>query len=308
MKFELTILGCGSAVPSLRRGASAQVLNVQDRLYLIDCGEGTQLQLRKFKIRFQKISAIFISHLHGDHYLGLMGFLSSLDLLGRSSPLTIFSPQGLEEIIKVQLSVSHSKLRFPLKFHVLTSKTSELIYEDKLVTVVTIPLKHRVYCNGFLFSEKKRPRNMIKNQILKYNIPVEEIPKIQQGEDFIRADGVPIANSDLTTSPLKPRSFAYVSDTGFYEKVVPIIGNVDLLYHEATFTEKFKLRAKATGHSTAKQAAQIAEMANVKRLLLGHFSARYDTLEELQSEAEEITSKEVLMAEDGMTISVPQEK
>jgi ribonuclease Z len=288
VKFQLTILGCGSAAPTTRFNPSAQVLNINENLFLIDCGEGTQMQMRKFKIHFQKIDHIFISHLHGDHFFGLMGYLSTQHLLGRTRELNLYAPAAIEQIIHVQLKASETYLRYPLKIIALTSKESEIILDNKIVTVNTIPLKHRIYCNGFLFKEKPRARNIIKQKIKDFNIPIYKINAIKNGEDFTLENGTVIYNSELTKAPSPARSYAYCSDTAYFEKIIKIIENVNLLYHESTFIDSDKTRAKETMHSTAFQAAEIAKKANANKLLLGHFSARYHEFQIFLDEAKAV--------------------
>ena len=303
MKFELTILGCGSAAPTTRFNPSAQVLNVNDHLFLIDCGEGTQMQMRKYKIHFQKIDHIFISHLHGDHVFGLMGYLATQHLLGRTKELFLYAPEAIEQVIQTQLKASETYLRFSLKIVPLTGKESEIILDNKIVTVCTIPLKHRIYCNGFLFKEKERPRNIIKEKIEEFNIPVHKINAIKNGEDFTAENGMVIPNHLLTKAPSPPRSYAYCSDTAYSEKIVEIIGNVNLLYHESTFIEADAARAKETLHSTAKQAAEIAKKSDAHKLLLGHFSARYRDFDLFLDEAKTVFENTALCF-DGATFEV----
>ena len=293
MKFEITILGCGSATPNLIRNPTSQVVDVMGRHMMIDCAEGTQLQLRKYKVAFQKIDHIFISHLHGDHYLGLVGLISSFHLFGRNKKLHIYGPADLERIIFDQLKASKTFLCYQIDFHPLVNDASELIFEDSILEVYTIPLKHRIYCNGFLFKEKEKDRKLNKQLIEKYSIPVEMMHQLKKGKDW---NG--IKNEKLTLQPNKPRSYAFCSDTCYTESIIPLIQDVDLLYHEATFLEDMKDRAKSTFHSTAKQAAEIARLANVKSLLLGHYSARYKSSMEFENEAKEIFPN-VKAVEDG---------
>ena len=299
MKFEVTILGCGSATPTLVRNPTSQVVNIMERYMMIDCAEGTQLQLRKYKVAFQKIDHIFISHLHGDHYLGLVGLISSFHLFGRSKTLHVYGPKDLEQIIFGQLKASKTFLCYHVEFHPLENDSSELIFEDALIEVFTIPLKHRIYCNGFLFKEKTKERRLSKQLIEKYSIPVEIMPKLKKGEDW---EG--IENDKLTLPANKSRSYAYCSDTCYSESIIPLVQDVDLLYHEATFLDDMKDRAKSTFHSTAKQAAQIGKLANVKSLLLGHYSARYKTSAEFEKEAKEVFEN-VTAVEDGDVITIP---
>jgi ribonuclease Z len=299
MKFEITILGCGSATPTLLRNPTSQVVNIMERYMMIDCAEGTQLQLRKYKVAFQKIDHIFISHLHGDHYLGLVGLVSSFHLFGRSKILHIYGPKDLEQIIFNQLKASKTFLCYQIEFHPLANDSSELIFEDAIVEVHTIPLKHRIYCNGFLFKEKKKERRLSKELITEYNIPVEMMPKLKKGEDW--GD---LKNQELTLPAHKSRSYAFCSDTSYTESIIPLIQGVDLLYHEATFLDDMKDRAKSTFHSTAKQAAKIGQLANVKSLLLGHYSARYISSAEFEYEAKEVFET-VKAVEDGDVFTIP---
>jgi len=299
MKFEVTILGCGSATPTLLRNPTSQVVNVMERYMMIDCAEGTQLQLRKYKVAFQKIDHIFISHLHGDHYLGLVGLISSFHLFGRNKRLHIYGPVELEQIVFAQLKASKTFLCYQIEFHPLSSTSSELIFEDSIVEVHTIPLRHRIYCNGFLIKEKKKDRRLSKELINKFNIPVEMMSKLKKGEDWGE-----LKNQELTLPSHKSRAYAFCSDTRYSESIVPLIKNVDLLYHESTFLDDLKDKAKSTFHSTAKQAAEIAQAANVTSLLLGHYSARYKSSSEFEKEASEIFEN-VKAVEDGDVISIP---
>ena len=271
---------------------------------MIDCAEGTQLQLRKYKVAFQKIDHIFISHLHGDHYLGLVGLISSFHLFGRNKTLYIYGPSDLERIIFDQLKASKTFLCYQVKFHPLVNDSSELIFEDSILEVYTIPLKHRIYCNGFLFKEKKKDRRLSKELITKYNIPVEMMPKLKKGEDPIGIGWEDIKNQDLTLPAHKSRSYAFCSDTAYNESIVPLIQNVDVLYHESTFLNDMKDRAKSTFHSTAEQAANIALLANVDSLLLGHYSARYNSSIDFENEAKEVFAN-VKAVKDGDVISIP---
>ena len=303
LKFELTILGCSSATPTSDRNPTSQVLNVHERLFLIDCGEAAQIQLRKFKIRFQKIDHIFISHLHGDHYLGLVGLLGTMHLLGRTKKLHIYSPAGLQEIVDVQHKHSDTFLRFPLEFHVLETENKKIIFENDSVTVETIPLSHRVPCCGFLFREKEGVRKIITEKLAEHKIPVAYINKIKKGDDYKTSEGKIIPNDELTSPPTPARSFAYCSDTAFHLPLLEQIKNVDLLYHESTFASEMQERASETFHSTAAQAATIAKKAKAKQLIIGHFSARYNELDVLLNEAKEIFEN-TLLAEEGKTYTI----
>lgn len=301
--FKLTILGCSSATPTSKRNPTSQLLNIHDKYFLIDCGEATQIQLRKYKIKFQRISHIFISHLHGDHFFGLMGLLSTLHLLGRKNELHIYCPKGLKEIVEIQNKYSQTFFNYEIHFHLLGEGKNEVIYEDEKVSVETIPLSHRIPCNGFLFREKKRPLNIIKEKIAEYKIPKAVIKTIKAGADYTTESGEIIPNSELTESPILPRSYAFCSDTCYDESIVPIIKNVNLLYHETTFMEDMKKRARETFHSTTVQAGIIAKMAAVKQLLIGHFSARYSNLDLFLDEIKPVFDNTLLAAE-GKTIEV----
>ena len=296
--MKLNILGCYSATPRTFTNPTSQVLEINNHLFLIDCGEGTQVQLRKNKIKFSRIKHIFISHLHGDHYFGLAGLISTFRLLTRETDLNIYAPKGLKEVITMQMKLSDSWTNFRLIFHELKSKESELIFEDEKVEVHTIPLKHRVYTNGFLFKEKKGERKLDMNAVVKANIDIAYYRKLKQGFDAENKEGKLIKNETVTLDPIKPKSYAFCSDTVFNNSIVPIIKDVDVLYHESTFLEKHEHLAEPTKHSTAKQAATIAKRANAGKLILGHYSTRYEGLEGFKMEASEIFQN-TLLAEDG---------
>ena len=285
MAFELTILGSGSATPTSERYPTAQVLNASGRFFLIDCGEGTQIQIRRQKIGFGKIKHIFISHLHGDHYYGLIGLISTFNLLGLKNDLHIYSPSQLKDIIQPQLDFIKGDLQFNIIFHPLNFKKPQLIFEDKKVEVYSFPLKHSINCCGFLFREKEKEANIKKECIQQYNISIAQIVKIKQGADFITSEGETIPNEALTIPPPPPLSYAFCSDTAFYPPVVDVIKGVNLLYHEATFTEELRDWANKTYHSTALDAAKIAQMANAGKLIIGHFSSRYKSVEPFLEEA-----------------------
>ena len=301
--MKLTILGCYAATPRTITNPTSQVLEIKNRMFLIDCGEGTQVQLRKNKIKFSKINQVFISHLHGDHFFGLIGLISTFSLLGRTTDLHIYGPKGIKEIILLQLRLSNSWTNYDLYFHELESEVSEIIFEDDKVVVTTIPLKHRVYTNGFLFQEKLGERKLNMDAILNHEIESCYYQKIKNGKDITLEDGRIISNSILTFDPIQPKSYAFCSDTVYHEAIVPIIENVDVLYHESTFLESEDALALKTLHSTAKQAAQIALKANVKLLILGHYSTRYDNITVFQEEAKTIFP-EVLLADDGKTFEL----
>ncbi|MCC7520670.1 MAG: ribonuclease Z [Flavobacteriaceae bacterium] len=304
MSFKLTILGSHSATPRVDAAPTAQVLEIKNHTFLIDCGEGTQIQLRKFKISFAKINHIFISHLHGDHFFGLIGMLSSFGLLSRTKTMYIYAPVGLKAIIELQLQVSETKIGFPIEFHELTDSKSLLIFEDKNVEVYTIPLTHRIYTNGFLFKEKPDLHNLCMERILQYpEIQRCDYFNLKKGKDFVQSDGSVIANEILTLPPKKPLQYAFCSDTSYQPRIIPLIKNVDLLYHEATFTSKDEELAIKTGHATARQAAQIAKKAKVGKLIIGHFSNRYRGFHDHLMEARKVFENTEL-ASDGGTIIV----
>jgi len=293
-KATLTILGCGSAMPTRKNFPSSQLLEIRDKQFLIDCGEGTQIRMCQLGVKANRLGHIFISHLHGDHCFGLMGLISTFGMLNRTSELHIHAQADLEKIMKPQLNYFCTDLSFPVIFHTINPRKHELIYEDRAVQVFSIPLKHRVPCCGFLFEEKPRDRHIIRDMIDFYNIPIWRIPKIKQGEDFVTQEGEIIANSLLTIPSDLPKRFAYCSDTAYSEKIIPIIRGVDCLYHEATFMEDELIRSKQTEHSTARQAGEIALKANVKKLIIGHYSARYNNQIELLNEAKAIFENTVL--------------
>lgn len=298
MPFEITILGSNSALPTSDRYPTAQVLNVLGRFFLIDCGEGTQIQIRRQKISFAKIKHIFISHLHGDHYFGLIGLLSTFNLLGLKNDIHIYSPSELKNLIQPQLDQIKSKNHFKIIFHPLNFKKAQQIYIDKRVEVFSFPVKHSIPTCGFLFKEIQKQANIKKELIQKYNIPIAKIKNIKAGADFITNDGTTIPNKKLTTPPPVPRSYAFCTDTAFYPTIADWINNVDLLYHESTFLEDMQEFAHNTLHSTAKEAAEIAKLANAKKLILGHFSARYKKITKFTEEAKTIFENTVA-AKDG---------
>lgn len=303
MSFQIKILGSNSATPAHNRNQSSQLLNIGSEFFLIDCGEGTQMQLIRYRTRFHKISNIFISHLHGDHYLGLMGLLLTMHLQKRSHDLHIFGPQGLDEIITVQLKHSRTVLSYKVHFTALQPDSHELIYESRQLSVYTLPLVHRIPCTGFLFREKPKDRRMNKAKLLP-EMTGEEITRLKKGEDVYDAEGeLQYRCLDFTLPPRRSRSYAYCSDTKFEPALIPLLKGVDLLYHEATFAQDQAERAAETFHSTAEQAARMAREANVDALLLGHYSVRYKDLSPLLSEAKEIFHN-TRLAIEGETIEV----
>ena len=296
--MKLTILGCYAATPRTITNPTSQILEIKNRFFLIDCAEGTQVQLRKNKIRFSKINHIFISHLHGDHFFGLIGLVSTFTLLNRATDLHIYGPKGIQEIIKLQLRLSNSWTNYGLFFHELESKESEVIFEDEKVLVKTIPLKHRVYTNGFLFQEKAAPRKLNLDAVQNYGIDTCYYQKIKNGKDITLDDGRVIENNKLTFDPIPAKNYAFCSDTAYNEAIIPIIENIDVLYHESTFLQSEENLAKKTLHSTAKEAATIALKSNAKQLILGHYSTRYENIVLVREEAATIFP-EVLLADDG---------
>jgi len=294
---QLTILGCGSALPTRRNFPSAQILTLRDKQYLIDCGEGTQIRMRQLKVNNTRFGRIFISHLHGDHCFGLIGLISSFGMLNRTADLHIHAHIDLEAILAPQIRYFCAELPFKIYFHAVNPAKHELIFEDRSVAVYSIPLKHRVPTCGFLFEEKPRERHIIREMIDFYKIPLFLIHKIKKGDDFITTEGELIPNNRLTTPATPPKRFAYCSDTTFDEKIIPVIQGVDCLYHEATFAQDELQRAKKTMHSTAKQAGEMARKANVKKLIIGHYSARYSNQEIIHKEAKSVFSNTV-MGED----------
>lgn len=301
--FEIHILGCGSALPTTRHNASSQVIKIGNKQFMIDCGEGTQLQLRRRHIHFSFINHIFISHLHGDHCFGLIGLISTFGLLGRTAPLHIYADAMLEKVMKPQLDFFCKDIKFPLFFHSIDARKHCVIFEDNSITVETLPLNHRMPCCGFLFKEKPKRRHLIGDIANFYNIPTYQRQNIKDGADFITPEGEIIPNSRLTKDADPSRSYAYCSDTRPCPDICEHLKGVDLLYHEATFAESEKERAKITYHSTAKEAAEIAQKAEVKRLLLGHYSSRYDDEEQLLNEACEIFPDSIC-ANEGMVVRI----
>jgi len=286
--FELLILGSSSASPTSERNPSAQLLNISERYFLIDCGEATQIQLRRFKAKLQAIDHIFISHLHGDHFFGLPGLLSTMHLLGRKQDLNIYSPKELKGIIELINTASQTLLNYNVNWHFTSDNSLNLLFEDDKVTVHSFPLKHRIYCTGFLFKEKPLERKIDKYKLEKLNISRADILSLKKGFNVVNEFGETIKNQEVTLDPPAPRSYAYCSDTIYSKTTAGFITGVDLLYHESTFLEDKADRAKKTFHTTAKQAAEVAKQARAKQLLLGHFSARYGDLQDFINEAKSI--------------------
>ncbi len=303
MSFEVTILGCGSATPTLTRNPTAQYVRINSAEFLIDCGEGTQLQLLRFKCKANKLKAIFISHLHGDHFFGLPGLLSTMHLMGRKNKITIYGPEPLKGILNQLFEASETTLRFPIEFISTQSDKKNLLLETQTFSVYSFPLNHRIPCTGFIFKEKEHPRNLRRDIIQELNIPIASMKSIKAGNDFIQPSGEVILNSELTYPLQKSYSYAFCSDTAPDEHIVESLKGIDWLYHEATFQKDLIDRAIDTFHSTAEQAAQMALQCGAKTLLIGHYSARYSDIEELKHEAESIFPN-VIAVEDGMIFTI----
>lgn len=286
--FRIHILGCGSALPTLRHYASSQIVEIRDKAFMVDCGEGTQVQLRRSHIHFTKVSAVFISHLHGDHCFGLIGLISTFGMLGRTSPLHVYAMAELEPMLHSQMAMFCNGLEFTVIFHPVDATRQYVVYEDKSLTVTTVPLNHRIACCGYIFAEKPTLPHIRRDMIDFYGIPEYERNNIKNGANWITSDGEVIPNDRLTTPADRPRAYAYCSDTKYIPTLHKRLGNVNLLYHEATYCETDAQRAALYYHSTAKQAATVAEKAGVDKLLLGHFSARYNNEAQLLTEARAI--------------------
>lgn len=303
MGFTVTILGSGAAVPTLKRGTTSQFVSCQQRSILIDCGEGTQIQMRKFKIKFQSIQVILISHLHGDHVFGLPGLISTMQLLGRKEGIIIIGPVGIKEFLLNQFKLSGLYNGFPLDFREIAPETTGLVFEDKCLEIQTFPLSHRIQTQGYRINEKPGNRRLDKEAFDKTGVSTSYINKLISGEDIEDNEGRIVKTDDVTYSPKPTRSYAFCSDTAYHPPIIESLKDVDLLYHEATFTDHESDRASETYHSTAKQAATIALKSNAKRLILGHFSARYKTMDLHKEEAESIFER-VFVPEDGELFNV----
>lgn len=301
--FRIHILGCGSALPTLKHFASSQVVEIRGKFFMIDCGEGTQIQLRRSHLRFTKISAVFISHLHGDHCFGLIGMISTFGMLGRTAPLHVYADEALEPMLQMQLDMFCRGREFEVVFHAIDTTVSRVIYEDKSVSVETIPLDHRIACCGFLFREKPTLPHILRDMIDYYRIPVSQINNIKLGADWVTPEGDMIANCRLVTAAMPPRSYAYCSDTRYLPGLHELVHNVSLLYHESTYTNDHADRARMYYHSTAAEAAAVARDAHAGRLLLGHYSARYDNENEILREAQQLFP-ESLLAKEGLIVDI----
>ena len=301
--FKVHILGCGSALPTLQHNASSQIVELREKLFMIDCGEGTQIQLRRSRIHFSKIIAVFISHLHGDHCFGLPGMISTFGMTGRTAPLHIYAPAAFEPILDQTLSFFCQGLEFKVVFHAVDTMQNKVVYEDRSLTVETIPLQHRIDCCGYLFREKPILPHIRRDMIDFYKIPISQINNIKAGADWVTAEGEVIANSRLT-SPAEPaRSYAYCSDTRYIKTLHELVKGVSTLYHESTYSAEDAERARLYWHSTSQDAAKVARDASVGKLLLGHFSARYNNESQLLEEAKEIFPNSYLTRE-GATFDI----
>lgn len=301
--FDIHILGCGSALPTTRHLATSQIINLRDKLYMIDRGEGTQVQMRKMRIKFSRLNHIFLSHLHGDHCFGLPGLISTFGMLGRTATLHIYGPKEIEEYLYPILKMFNQNLPYKIQIHIINPSQHTLIMEDRSLEVYSIPLNHRIPACGFLFKEKQKEAHLIKEMADFYQIPVKCLRGIKQGADFTTPEGEVVPNKRLTRPATPAKQYAYCSDTAYYPEIIPIIKNIDLLYHEATFAECDAARARETYHTTARQAAEIARAAAVKKLMIGHFSARYEDDLLLKKEADAIYPNTIL-AKEGLTLSL----
>jgi ribonuclease Z len=301
--FKVHILGCGSALPTLKHSASSQVVEIRGKYFMIDCGEGTQIQLRRSHVAFTKIQAVFISHLHGDHCFGLIGMISTFGMLGRTAPLHVYAPADLDAMLDSQLQLFCQGLEYEVKFHAIDTTQQALIYEDKSLTIETIPLDHRIACCGFLFRERATLPHIRRDMIDFYGIPLSQINNIKNGADWVTSDGDVVTNARLTVPAAPPRSYAYCSDTRYMPSLHKMVEGVSLLYHESTYDASCADRARLYYHSTSQQAATVAHDGHVGQLLLGHFSARYENETGILAEARDIFPNS-LLAEEGLTVEV----
>lgn len=302
-EFNINILGCGSALPTTRHLATSQIVDLRDKLYMIDCGEGTQVQMRRMRVRFGRLAHIFISHLHGDHCFGLPGLISTLGMLGRTGELVVHGPKKVETYLRPVMDLFCRGMEFEVRFNPVDTRSHSLVMEDRSLSVYSIPLKHRIPTCGYLFAEKPKEAHIIREMTDFYQVPVRCMKDIKQGQDYVTPEGEVVPNSRLTRPAAPPKRYAFCSDTAYNRSIIPIIEGADLLYHEATFAECDLARAKETFHSTARQAAEIARDAHVKRLVIGHYSARYEDLSELHREAEAVFPGTIL-GNEGTVIPV----
>lgn len=302
-EFNINILGCGSALPTTRHLATSQIVDLRDKLYMIDCGEGTQVQMRRMRVRFGRLAHIFISHLHGDHCFGLPGLISTLGMLGRTGELVVHGPKEVETYLRPVMDLFCRGMEFEVRFNPVDTRSHSLVMEDRSLSVYSIPLKHRIPTCGYLFAEKPKEAHIIREMTDFYQVPVRCMKDIKQGQDYVTPEGEVVPNSRLTRPAVPPKRYAFCSDTAYNRSIIPIIEGADLLYHEATFAECDLARAKETFHSTARQAAEIARDAHVKRLVIGHYSARYEDLSELHREAEAVFPGTIL-GNEGTVIPV----
>ena len=302
-EFNINILGCGSALPTTRHLATSQIVDLRDKLYMIDCGEGTQVQMRRMRVRFGRLAHIFISHLHGDHCFGLPGLISTLGMLGRTGELVVHGPKEVETYLRPVMDLFCRGMEFEVRFNPVDTRSHSLVMEDRSLSVYSIPLKHRLPTCGYHFAEKPKEAHIIREMTDFYQVPVRCMKDIKQGQDYVTPEGEVVPNSRLTRPAAPPKRYAFCSDTAYNRSIIPIIEGADLLYHEATFAECDLARAKETFHSTARQAAEIARDAHVKRLVIGHYSARYEDLSELHREAEAVFPGTIL-GNEGTVIPV----
>ena len=302
-EFNINILGCGSALPTTRHLATSQIVDLRDKLYMIDCGEGTQVQMRRMRVRFGRLAHIFISHLHGDHCFGLPGLISTLGMLGRTGELVVHGPKEVETYLRPVMDLFCRGMEFEVRFNPVDTRSHSLVMEDRSLSVYSIPLKHRIPTCGYLFAEKPKEAHIIREMTDFYQVPVRCMKDIKQGQDYVTPEGEVVPNSRLTRPAAPPKRYAFCSDTAYNRSIIPIIEGADLLYHEATFAECDLARAKETFHSAARQAAEIARDAHVKRLVIGHYSARYEDLSELHREAEAVFPGTIL-GNEGTVIPV----
>ena len=302
-EFNINILGCGSALPTTRHLATSQIVDLRDKLYMIDCGEGTQVQMRRMRVRFGRLAHIFISHLHGDHCFGLPGLISTLGMLGRTGELVVHGPKEVETYLRPVMDLFCRGMEFEVRFNPVDTRSHSLVMEDRSLSVYSIPLKHRIPTCGYLFAEKPKEAHIIREMTDFYQVPVRCMKDIKQGQDYVTPEGEVVPNSRLTRPAAPPKRYAFCSDTAYNRSIISIIEGADLLYHDATFAECDLARAKETFHSTARQAAEIARDAHVKRLVIGHYSARYEDLSELHREAEAVFPGTIL-GNEGTVIPV----